>query len=89
VLSAGGDDAVLIARSCNVYGPGDLNFSRLIPRTIMRMLKGRAPVVNPGNERVYREYIFIEDLVDACLFLARHIENAGRYTLRISSSKPR
>lgn len=65
---------VLIVRSCNIYGPGDLNFSRLIPRTSLRMMAGKAPVINLGNADVLREYIYIDDLCDAYLFLAENME---------------
>jgi CDP-glucose 4,6-dehydratase len=64
----------LIVRSCNIYGPGDLNFSRLIPRTSLRTLNGKAPVINLGNADVLREYVFIDDLVNAYLFLAENID---------------
>ena len=64
----------LIVRSCNIYGAGDLNFSRLIPRTSLRMLAEKAPVINLGNADVLREYIYIDDLVDAYLFLAENVE---------------
>jgi CDP-glucose 4,6-dehydratase len=66
----------LIVRSCNIYGAGDLNFSRLIPRTSLRMLNGKAPVINLGNADVLREYVYIDDLVESYLFLA---ENAERH----------
>lgn len=61
---------VMVARSCNIYGPGDTNFTRLIPRSIMRLLAGKAPVINSGNDRVLREYIYVKDEVDAYLLLA-------------------
>ena len=65
---------VLVVRSCNIYGPGDLNFSRLIPRTSLRLMAGKAPVINLGNAEVLREYIYVEDLVDAYLYLAENTE---------------
>lgn len=64
----------LIVRSCNIYGSGDLNFSRLIPRTSLRMLNGKAPVINLGNADVLREYVYIDDLVESYLFLAENVE---------------
>ncbi|HJR90602.1 MAG TPA: NAD(P)-dependent oxidoreductase [Aeromicrobium sp.] len=65
---------VLVVRSCNIYGPGDLNFSRLIPRTLLRLMAGKPPVINLGNAEVLREYIYVEDLVDAYLHLAENTE---------------
>jgi CDP-glucose 4,6-dehydratase len=65
---------VLIVRSCNIYGPGDLNFSRLIPRTSLRLMQELPPVINLGNAHVLREYIYVGDLVDAYLHLAENME---------------
>lgn len=65
---------VIITRCCNIYGPGDLNFTRLMPRTIMRLLAGHTPVINLGNEKVLREYLFIDDVVSAYLLLAEKID---------------
>jgi CDP-glucose 4,6-dehydratase len=65
---------VLVARPCNIYGPGDLNFTRLVPRTIMRLMNGARPVINQGNDRVLREYIYIDDVVNAYLFLGENLE---------------
>jgi CDP-glucose 4,6-dehydratase len=65
---------IIITRSCNMFGPGDLNFTRLIPRTIMRLLAKKNPVINLGNEKVLREYIYINDVVKAYLLLGEGIE---------------
>ncbi len=65
---------VLVVRPCNIFGPGDLNFTRLIPRTILRLMQGSQPVINQGNDRVLREFIYIDDLVNAYLFLAENLE---------------
>lgn len=64
---------VLVVRSCNIYGPGDLNFTRLIPRTILRLLLNSRPVINEGNSRVLREYIFIDDVVEGYRLLAEYV----------------
>jgi CDP-glucose 4,6-dehydratase len=65
---------ILITRCCNIYGPGDLNFTRLIPKTIMRLLSGKEPVINDGNSHVLREYVFVDDIASGYIFLAEHIE---------------
>lgn len=64
---------VMICRSSNIYGPGDLNFTRLIPRTVMRLLSNEPPVINMGNEHVLREYIYVDDVVDAYLLMAEKV----------------
>ena len=65
---------VIVVRSCNIFGPGDLNFTRLIPRTTLRMLRGEAPVINLGNADVLREYVYVDDLVGAYMFLAENLD---------------
>ena len=64
---------VVIMRSCNMFGPADLNFSRLIPRTIMCLLNGLPPQINQGNAEVLREYIYITDVADGYMLLAEKI----------------
>ena len=65
---------VIVVRSCNIFGPGDLNFTRLIPRTTLRMLRGESPVINLGNADVLREYVYVDDLVGAYMFLAENLD---------------
>jgi len=66
---------VLVCRSSNIYGPGDLNFTRLIPRTVMRLMSNKPPVINIGNENVLREYIYVEDVIDAYLLMSEKMED--------------
>lgn len=67
---------VLVSRACNIFGPGDLNFSRLIPKTTMCLLAGRAPQINQGNENVLREFIYVSDVIDAYFLM---MEQVGAY----------
>jgi len=64
---------VYIARMGNIYGPGDLNFSRIIPGTIRSILEKKRPEIRSNGTPV-REYFFVEDAVDAYLTMA---ESAG------------
>lgn len=63
----------LVVRACNIFGPGDLNFTRLIPKTIMCLLANKPPQINQGNENVLREYIYVDDIVDSYLFLMEKV----------------
>jgi len=56
-----------IIRSGNIFGPGDLNRSRLIPGCILKILAGGAPVIYKGVGSYKREFMFIEDVIDAYL----------------------
>ena len=57
---------VAVTRCGNLYGGGDLNFSRLIPKTIKRLLEKQPPIVY-GDGSMLRDYTYVEDAVDAYL----------------------
>jgi CDP-glucose 4,6-dehydratase len=53
-----------VARCANVYGGGDMNFSRLVPDTIRSVLAGRNPVLrSDGSPR--RDYLYASDAAGA------------------------
>ena len=69
---------VVVTRCGNLYGPGDLNWNRLIPGTIRSALAGERPIVRSDGSFV-RDYFYVRDAVDAYLLLA---ENLARPELR-------
>lgn len=60
---------VLIPRFVNIYGPGDLHFQRLIPKTIKSVFEDLPPQMWGG--KAIRDYLFIDDAIDAYLLLAK------------------
>jgi CDP-glucose 4,6-dehydratase len=62
---------IVIARCGNLYGGGDLNWSRLIPGTIKNFHLNIAPVIR-SDGTFTRDYLYVEDAVHAYLMLARH-----------------
>ncbi len=58
-----------IARCGNIYGPGDLNWSRIVPGTIRSLLVGEQPVLRSDGTFV-RDYLHVDDVVDGYLALA-------------------
>lgn len=60
---------VAITRCGNLYGPGDLNFNRLVPGTIRAVLAGEPPVIRSDGKFV-RDYFYVRDAVEAYLRLA-------------------
>ncbi|HCJ10902.1 MAG TPA: sugar dehydratase [Clostridiales bacterium] len=58
-----------VARCGNIYGGGDLNFSRLVPGTIRSLVLGRRPVIR-SDGRHTRDYLYVEDAVRGYLLLA-------------------
>ena len=59
---------VLIPRFVNIYGPGDTNFTRLIPKTIRTLLENNSPKMWGGQ--AMREYLYIDDAVRAYILFA-------------------
>jgi CDP-glucose 4,6-dehydratase len=59
---------VAIARCGNVYGGGDLNWSRIVPGSI-RALLAKEPLIIRSDGTFLRDYVFVEDVVDAYLAL--------------------
>jgi CDP-glucose 4,6-dehydratase len=67
------DMPVAVTRLANVYGGGDLNFSRLVPDTARALVRGERPVVrSDGTPR--RDYLYVEDAVDAYLAVAESLD---------------
>lgn len=60
---------VVIVRTGNIYGPGDMNIQRLVPATSLSLLAGERPVVR-GQPEMVRDYLFIDDLLAACVICA-------------------
>ncbi len=69
---------VAVARCGNIYGGGDLNWSRIVPATILAAVQGR-PVVLRSDGTYTRDYLYVDDVVDAYLALA---EASGREEVR-------
>jgi len=64
---------IAVARCGNIYGGGDLNWSRIVPGTIRSAHFGQRPVLR-SDGRFIRDYIFVADIVEAYLRLAEHAE---------------
>ena len=60
---------VAVTRFANIYGGGDLNFSRLIPEAVSAAISGRAPVLRSDGSPE-RDFLFVEDAAGAYLAIA-------------------
>jgi CDP-glucose 4,6-dehydratase len=61
-----------ITRCGNIYGGGDVNWSRIVPGTIWSCLKNERPVIRSDGTFV-RDYIYVDDIVAGYLALAEHL----------------
>lgn len=59
---------VAVTRCANIYGPGDLNFNRIIPGTMRSLLRGERPVIRSDGQPL-RDYMYVDDAVAAYLSL--------------------
>jgi len=67
------DLPLCITRCANVYGPGDLHFSRIVPDTIRSVINGTRPIIK-GHGLHERDFIYIDDAVSGYLGLAEYLE---------------
>jgi CDP-glucose 4,6-dehydratase len=72
------DMPVAVTRLANVYGPGDVNWARLVPDTARALLRGERPVIR-SDGTPERDYLYVEDAADAYLAVADSLsERANR-----------
>jgi len=76
---------VFTIRAANLYGPGDMNMSRLIPGSILRILDGVNPVLYSGVANYVREFLYIDDAANASIKLMEKIENTKAQVFNIGS----
>lgn len=62
-----------IARCGNIYGGGDLHWSRIIPGTIRSLQRGERPLIRSDGQYV-RDYFYVKDVVEAYLTLAEQLD---------------
>jgi len=64
---------VAITRCCNIYGGGDLNFSRIVPDTVRSIIFNKNPIIRSDGTPV-RDFIYISDAVNAYLTLTENLD---------------
>ena len=60
---------VAVTRFANIYGGGDLNFSRLVPETVAAVLDGRSPQIRSDGSPE-RDFLYVEDVARAYVAIA-------------------
>ncbi len=64
---------VVIARCGNMFGPGDLNFNRIIPGAMKAIILDETLEIRSDGKLV-REYVYVKDVARGCVLLAKNIE---------------
>jgi len=75
-----------ITRCGNFFGPGDLNFSRIIPGTILSVLKKEPPIIRSDGKFV-RNYFYIKDAVSGYLTIAENIDKSAGEAFNLGSEE--
>lgn len=66
---------VCVTRCGNFYGPGDLNFNRLVPGTIRSVLNNEPPIIRSDGTYV-RDYFYVKDGALAYMHLAEKMDDS-------------
>ncbi|MBU4445866.1 GDP-mannose 4,6-dehydratase [bacterium] len=71
---------VCVTRCGNIYGPGDYNFSRIVPDAIRCALTDKKLLIR-SNGKFTRDYVFVDDIANGYMLLAEklaHLELGGQ-----------
>lgn len=82
---------VCVTRCGNIFGGGDLNWSRLIPGTIFNCIKSENPSIRSDGTSV-RDYVYVQDVADALSLLGeKMLENKELHGMafNISNDSPK
>lgn len=77
---------VVTTRFGNVYGEGDLNFSRLIPG-LMTAISKKTSFLIRSNGKYVRDYLYVKDVVEGYLLLVEHIEKVKGESFNFGSQE--
>ena len=67
---------VAITRCGNIYGPGDFNFSRLVPDAMCSAVYGKKLLIR-SDGKFTRDYIYVDDIVEGYVLLAENLKKKG------------
>lgn len=80
---------VAVVRCGNIYGGGDLNWSRIVPGTIRSIFQNQAPVIRSDGKYI-RDYVYVKDVSYAYMLTAQCLKNKKLHgeTFNISAESP-
>ena len=78
---------IVVTRSANIYGPADINLSRIIPGTIVSVLRNESPIIRSDGTPL-REFVHTDDVTAAYLLLAENIDRVRGEAFNIGTNEP-
>ena len=64
---------VAVTRCGNIFGPGDLNFSRIVPDTIRSIIHNKTVKIR-SDGTFTRDYVYVNDILDGYILLAENLQ---------------
>ncbi len=75
---------VTVSRFGNIFGPGDLNFNRIVPGIMKAAVNNEVlEIRSDGNFK--RDYLYVKDVVDGYICLAQQMDKAKGEAFNFSS----
>jgi CDP-glucose 4,6-dehydratase len=78
---------IVVTRCGNLFGGGDLNWSRLVPGTVRSLLREERPVIRSDGTPV-RDYLYAFDAAAGCLDAASRARELAGEALNFSLERP-
>lgn len=80
---------VAITRCGNIYGPGDFNFSRIIPDAMRCLCSGKTLLIR-SDGKFTRDYVYVDDIVSGYILLAEKLNKLklGGQAFNLSDENP-
>ncbi|MFA7653862.1 MAG: GDP-mannose 4,6-dehydratase [Candidatus Magasanikbacteria bacterium] len=75
---------ITVSRFGNIYGPGDLNFNRIIPGAMKAIIKDELLEIRSDGS-FERDYVYVKDVVDGYISLAENIDKTKGQAFNFSS----
>lgn len=69
---------VCITRCGNIFGPGDLHFSRIVPDAIKSIIENKIFIIR-SDGKFTRDYIYVEDVARGYILLAQNMKRLNIY----------
>jgi len=79
---------ITVLRCSNIYGPGDLNLTRIIPNTIRRLMAGEAPILWNETSTQQREFTYIDDIVEAYKIVVQYSNKTREVAFNVGTGIP-
>jgi CDP-glucose 4,6-dehydratase len=64
---------IAVTRCGNIYGPGDFNFSRIVPDAIRCAIENKTLKIR-SDGKFTRDYVFVDDIVNGYIMLAEQLQ---------------